>query len=81
MVNYQYFRSKNALFFSDATTQPVTLNRNGFGGALSGPKRSIFCHTSQVFLTVALLRPAKTRFVWQKMATFFSQTRPPNPLL
>jgi hypothetical protein len=26
MVNYQYFRSKNALFFSDATTQPVIKN-------------------------------------------------------
>jgi hypothetical protein len=38
---------------------------------LSGPKKPIFRHIPHIFLTVALLRPAKTRFVWQKMATFF----------
>jgi len=27
-------------------------------------------------LTVALLRPTKNRFVWQKMDPFLSQTRP-----
>jgi hypothetical protein len=43
---------------------------NTLGGTLSGPKRPIFHHTSHIFLTVALLRPTKTRFVWQKMATF-----------
>jgi hypothetical protein len=46
------------------------------GGTLSGPKRPIFRHTSQIFFAVALLRPTKTRFVWQKMAAFLSQTRP-----
>ena len=44
---------------------------NWLGGTLSGPKRPIFRHTSQIFLTVALLRPTKIRFVWQKMASFF----------
>jgi hypothetical protein len=39
-------------------------------------KVAIFRHTSQIFLTVALLRATKIRFVWQKMATFLSQTRP-----
>ena len=39
-------------------------------------KRPIFRHTSQIFLTVALLRPTKIRFVWQKTTTFLSQTRP-----
>jgi hypothetical protein len=34
-----------------------------FGGTLSGPKRPIFRHTSHIFLTVALLRPAKICFV------------------
>jgi hypothetical protein len=37
--------------------------RNYLGGALSGPKRPIFRHTSRIFLTVALLRPTKIRFV------------------
>ena len=32
------------------------------------------------FLTVALMRPAKMCFVWQKIATFLSQTRLPNHL-
>ena len=45
---------------------------NWLGGTLSGPKRPIFRHTSPIFLTVALLRPTKIRFVWQKMVTFFS---------
>jgi hypothetical protein len=49
---------------------------NWFGGLLSGPKRPIFRHTAYIFLTVALLRPTKIRFVWQKMASFLSQTRP-----
>jgi hypothetical protein len=31
-------------------------------------------------LTVALMRPAKMCFVWQKIATFLSQTRLPNHL-
>jgi hypothetical protein len=50
--------------------------RNYLAGSLSGPKSPIFRHTSQFFLTVALLRPAKNRFVWQKMDPFLSQTRP-----
>jgi hypothetical protein len=49
---------------------------NYLAGSLSGPKSPIFRHTSQFFLTVALLRPAKNRFVWQKMDPFLSQTRP-----
>jgi hypothetical protein len=49
---------------------------NYLAGSLSGPKSPIFRHTSQFFLTVALLRPAKNRFVWQKMEPFLSQTRP-----
>jgi hypothetical protein len=49
---------------------------NYLAGSLSGPKSPIFRHTSQFFLTVALLRPAKNRFVWQKMDPFLSQMRP-----
>ena len=52
------------------------IESNWLGGTLSGPKRPIFRPTSQIFLTVALLRPTKIRFVWQKMVTFLSQTRP-----
>ena len=53
---------------------------NWLGGTLSGPKRRIFRHTSPIFLIVALLRPTKIRFVWQKMATFLSPTRPHQPV-
>jgi hypothetical protein len=52
------------------------LKSNWLGGTLAGPKRPIFRHTAQIFLTVALQRPAKIRFVWQKMGAFLSQTRP-----
>jgi hypothetical protein len=50
-------------------------NCNYLAGSLSGQKSPIFRNTSQFFLTVALLRPAKNRFVWQKMDPFLSQTR------
>ncbi len=49
---------------------------NYLAGSLSGPKSPIFRHTSQFFLTVALLRPAKNRFVWQKIDPLWSQPRP-----
>jgi hypothetical protein len=63
--------------FHDAVVLPALIpDSNWLGGTLSGPKRPIFSHTLQIFLTVALLRPTKIRFVWQKMATFLSQTRP-----
>jgi hypothetical protein len=55
---------------------PSLIFCNWLGGTLSGQKRPIFRHTSQIFLTVAMLRPTKIRFVWQKMASFLSQTRP-----
>jgi hypothetical protein len=59
------------------TEQRATrLKSNWLDGTLSGPKRPIFRHTLQIFLTVALLWPTKIHFVWQKMATFLSQTRP-----
>jgi hypothetical protein len=54
---------------------------NWLAGSLSGPKSPIFRHTSQFFLTIALLWPAKNRFVWQKMDPFLAQTRPANQLL
>ena len=57
------------------TNQSINYS-NYLAGSLSGPKSPIFRHTSQFFLTVALLRPAKNRFVWQKMDPFLSQTRP-----
>jgi hypothetical protein len=44
---------------------------NWLGGTLSGPKSAIFRSTLNIFLTVALLLPAKIRFVWQKMVAFF----------
>jgi hypothetical protein len=50
------------------------------GGRLSGPKRVVLCHISPVFLTVSLLRPAKTGFFWQKVVAF-CQKKPPNYLL
>jgi hypothetical protein len=63
-------------YLSSFTTHATIIFSNWLGGTLSGPKRPIFRHTSQIFFTVALLRPTKIRFVWQKMATFLSQTRP-----
>jgi hypothetical protein len=36
---------------------------NWLAGSLSGPKSPIFRHTSQFFLTIALLLPTKNRFV------------------
>jgi hypothetical protein len=60
----------------DQQTLQLFRKCNWLGGTLSGPKRPIFRHTSQIFLTVALLQPTKIRFVWQKMVTFLSQTRP-----
>jgi hypothetical protein len=53
---------------------------NWLAGSLSGPKSPIFRHTLQFFLTIALLWPAKNRFVWRKMGPFLAQTRPANQL-
>jgi hypothetical protein len=53
---------------------------NWLAGSLSGPKSPIFRHTSQFFLTIALLWPAKNRFVWRKTGSFLAQTRPANQL-
>jgi hypothetical protein len=58
----------------------VENNSNWLAGSLSGQKSPIFHHTSQFFLTIALLWPAKNRFVWQKMYPFLAQTRPANQL-
>jgi hypothetical protein len=55
--------------------------RNWLAGSLSGQKSPIFRHTLQFFLTIALLWPAKNRFVWRKMDPFLAQTRPANQLL
>ncbi|MGI9161099.1 MAG: hypothetical protein ACR2K1_15235, partial [Saprospiraceae bacterium] len=54
---------------------------NWLAGSLSGPKSPISRHTSRFFLTIALLWPAKNRFVWRKMGPFLAQTRPANQLL
>jgi hypothetical protein len=53
---------------------------NWLAGSLSGQKSPIFRHTSQFFLTIALLWPAKNRFVWRKTGPFLAQTRPANQL-
>ncbi|MGI9160544.1 MAG: hypothetical protein ACR2K1_12415, partial [Saprospiraceae bacterium] len=47
-------------------------------GSLSGPKSPISRLTSQFFSTIALLWPAKNRFVWRKMDPFLAQTLPAN---
>jgi hypothetical protein len=53
---------------------------NWLAGSLSGPKSPIFRQTKRFFLTIALLWPAKNRFVWRKMDPFLAQTRPANQL-
>jgi hypothetical protein len=50
--------------------EKMLLKCNWLGGTLSGPKRSIFRHTWQIFLTKALLWPTKIRFFWQKWPLF-----------
>jgi hypothetical protein len=65
---------------SDDEDAHVFLICNWLAGSLSGPKSPIFRHTSQFFLTIALLWPAKNRFVWRKMDPFLAQTRPANQL-
>jgi hypothetical protein len=67
---------KQNIIFPDRPSMHLVFICNYLAGSLSGPKSPIFRHTSQFFLTVALLRPAKNRFVWQKMDPFLSQTRP-----
>jgi hypothetical protein len=75
-VFYGRESSQKAWFQFVTRWQHINFRSNWLGGTLSGQKRPIFRHTSQIFLTVALLRPTKIRFVWQKTATFLSQTRP-----
>jgi hypothetical protein len=53
---------------------------NWLAGWLPGRKSPIFRHTSQFFLILALLWPAKNRFVWREMDPFLAQTRPANQL-
>jgi hypothetical protein len=47
-------------------------DRNWLAGPLSGQKNPISRYTSQFFLTLALLGPAKNRFVWRKRSFFGS---------
>jgi hypothetical protein len=54
---------------------------NWLGGTLYGLKRPIFRHISLIFLTVALLRPTKISFAWQKMAIFCLRRDQPVALL
>jgi hypothetical protein len=73
--------NKQAYLFVGAVNFVLFVERNWFGGTLSGPKRPIFHHAQQIFLTVALLRPAKIRFIWQKMTTFCLRRDHANQLL
>jgi hypothetical protein len=75
------FIKKLRVLRASGLSGPVVLKKsNWLAGSLSGPKSPIFRHTSQFFLTVALLWPAKNRFVWRKMGPFLAQTRPANQL-
>jgi hypothetical protein len=56
--------------------KPGVKQGNWLGGTAPGPKRPIFRHTSPILQALALLRPAKISFFWQKMVTFLSQKRP-----
>ncbi|MGI9160611.1 MAG: hypothetical protein ACR2K1_12755 [Saprospiraceae bacterium] len=53
---------------------------NWLAGLLYGLKSPVSRHTSQFFLIIALLWPAKNRFLWRKTNPFWAQTRPANPL-
>ena len=64
--------------YDTASLKSIIFISNWLVGTLSEAKRPIFRHTGQIFLTAAVLRPAKIWFVWQKMATCLPQTRPPN---